>query len=139
MNGTPEEFPEMLMALQLAGAYCALDGWEPFQQWVRGRRGLEEGEQLSRQFLAASAKAMDLIIRQVEIEFLAARLEQDLHPGELQFSHVAGFRGVRGNGYGALLPIGDGGTEGQGHDNGEGAGGTGEENVRILRGAHRLP
>lgn len=73
------QFPEMINALQLAGLYCS-QNWDAFEEWLRDLGGLEEEEHLSREFMAASVKDMDVLLREAEIRFLSARLDGDMCP-----------------------------------------------------------
>lgn len=67
---------EMLCAAGLAAAYCSTeDGWLNLNEWAREKGILEDGEYMSRALMAQSSKAINVMVRQVEIELLRARAD----------------------------------------------------------------
>jgi hypothetical protein len=71
--------PEIFYAAGLAADYCSTDeGWENFVNWAR-REGILGGvEELSREIMEESLSAIKFIVRQLEIDFFQARLNEAL-------------------------------------------------------------
>lgn len=70
---------EMLCAAALAAAYTAQpQAWEDFTSWAREKGILAEGEMMSRERMLSASKIINIIIRQIEIELLSARLSEAL-------------------------------------------------------------
>jgi len=70
-----ELFPEMLNAIGLA-TFCCADNWDVFVGWARKNGYLEEGEELDREIMRRASRVLPPLIRQIEIEMIAARLDQ---------------------------------------------------------------
>lgn len=78
MNGL-DLYPEMFNAAALASYYCSTDeGWDNFITWAKREEILEEGETMPRDVMTAASAGIRLIVRQVEIELIKARIEDVL-------------------------------------------------------------
>ena len=72
-------YPEMFNAAALASYYCSTDeGWGHLVTWCRAEGILEPGEEMSQELMKASSAGIRLIVRQVEVELIAARIKDAL-------------------------------------------------------------
>ncbi len=56
--------------------FCCADKWDVFVGWARDNGYLQEGEELDRKVMQAAARMLPPLLRQIEVEMIAARLDQ---------------------------------------------------------------